>query len=1419
MPATSGCVRCGHPIPRALALLLVVLAGLLVLPMGNRAWAAPEPCVGGPVATQALKLPSGSPQPDLVISGACTMTVGNDYYYGAVNIIKGGSLTFVDPGTAGNINFWASSIIIENGGAMYAGVDAPFGAKGATLTITLYGADQSNGNPVVTPGQGALCVTKTDAATGPCGIPLKTWTDNGKTVINNLPGGAKPDYFYQYGPLYGDGKAGTNGPGYFGYKVLALSYGGTLQLRGAKGTKGAAAAEGTPSSSGTDWVRLAASLGPPADKAATQQTMTLDTDVSGDWQAGDQIVITSTDYIPTHSEQVTIKSVSGASVTFSPPVRFLHNGVRYPLKTKLGTASSRLGFDPVQVAAGAETRAAVALLNRSIRIVSGGDIAGRLFECTQPTDKCESSNYYFGGQVIFRQGFQKLQIQGVEFKQLGQGGRMMHYAVHFHEARNPPNVAPNDTYIKDSSVNESMTRWFVLHSTNGVTLARNVGYRSIGHGYYLEDGTETDNKLYSNIGIDARAAVYSDDNPRKVPGIFAANNQGSGDAFPQLSDVNHPTVFWITNGWNDYIGNMAVGAGTCGSCFWFIASKNNDFVDVGPMVMDPPNYNPTRMRWTGYSALQGRIGAGTTPLRTFYKNYCSSAMNSFITVAATASCNGMAAPSATPVTNRVTAIPSIAPNFDPGKAVSLMYYPTFTDLHFPTVCDPNAANDSSCSVVPQCDFANPTTCSVSVLDHYTSSFNWADFNFSALWLRSGWYLLDNSVISDVQNAGLTFVSGGDYLRSSVPEGYWAVASHVAFIGETQPKGAFTSAKGPFNNGFGGDTCVFLTDSCVNTSLGLPFQLSNFGTNQRLFNIYDGPTYEDSNAFLDIATSPCTAAGTCMYWQTPGVRLGPSGGFMPNAAIAWKQSNGFYYPPAFHSRNLFFNNVDIRHYVIEPFFKPGTYLTDTTTTQKNYTGTVPLDLFKNFTDVDRQTELNDDDGTLTGLIGTLAPLNQTISVNKDSFFNAPIETDQCKSNVSVNPANACSVPPPPPAQPRATAKTSPYDYVTTVVFPGCAVPGGPPGKCGSYTGPPPEQFTDQVVKVNGVDVTFRRWSAIEGQGGTWSAGCGGPYCFGVPLYRQFLLGDNNKATATEEWKQWYDGACDTAPSKCLFPFARMAGTGKYQRSVLTVNGGTYYLDTTVSQLTQRSSEALGLKADPNASYVECDFKPKGTCQPRSVNVFLAGQTYYVFFVYAKYNTKQVYQIYVGNGFDVNKGVKASRMTIQPTYETKEITIWPAGWKRELIAGPDGKLNVLQITVDMAGFKSELDPSIDTNGTCKPISFCKPSGSSCLCNLSASDPRVLANPKLMASCTQTCGNWGKKDLDCPASGCLGFAFTLPNAPNFVADDSYHRPTPTKFPTTDLLAAKFARTTKAPDSSTGGTCYYTKIPGTDCAVPFAP
>ena len=54
---------------------------------------------------------------------------------------------------------------------------------------------------------------------------------------------------------------------------------------------------------------------------------------------------------------------------------------------------------------------------------------------------------------------------------------------------------------------DSMTRFVTVHGTHDVALLRNVGYLSMGHGYYIEDGSEIDNLFCHNLGVEARAAL------------------------------------------------------------------------------------------------------------------------------------------------------------------------------------------------------------------------------------------------------------------------------------------------------------------------------------------------------------------------------------------------------------------------------------------------------------------------------------------------------------------------------------------------------------------------------------------------------------------------------------------------------------------------------------------------------------------------------------------------------------------------------------------------------------------------------------------------------------------------------------------------------------------------------------------------
>jgi hypothetical protein len=1448
--------------------LVGMVVVILALASGSAAHADVTPCNGIDLPAQGIRSggPGGTPsQPDLLVTGTCTVRPGQAYYYNNVNIIatydstgkvvSSGTLVFTETASNGTTpggaqtDFWAASILVENNGSMIAGSSTtPYGAAGnkaGTLTIHLYGAPQSGDGttPPTAQGTGVPCATTQNALTniGPCGIPLTNWTSNGTALAGGpdpiyppLPGGVPPDYFYQYGPMFGDAAASDR---YFGYKVLGVSYGGTLQLFGYKGTP-----NGTPTGNtdaGTSWIRLQDTK----DLNATGTSLSLDTAPGNKWQLKDEIVVTTTDYLPGHSEELTVDSISGNTVGFhlsgSAPgtgVTWTHNGTRY--KLKLGNQAGRLNLDADLVNNGAETRAAVALLTRSIKIVSGGNNAGDPFPA-QPTT-FGTPGYFFGGHTVFRQGIKSVQIQGVEFYQLGQGGRLGRYPVHFHMVRQ----VPAGTFIEDSSVHDSMTRWYVIHSTQGVTLARNVGYLSIGHGYYLEDGTEANNQLYSNIGIFARAAVANVQNPRLVPGILAFT--GAGASLAYNSDVVHPTAFWITNGWNDFVGNMASGAGTCGACFWLLPAFNTDMPDIPAPMKGMPTMH---MKWSGYAGLQTQIGIpGATPLRSFYKNYCSSAMNSFETVGAVDGCLGITGPG--PNTDQqIHAVASIAPTLDtPG------YYPNLAGNRNPVVCK----SDTDCTEATPCNNQDPQNCAVTVLDHYTSSFSWAEQNFSAVWLRTNWYLLTDSVISDVQTAGLTFVGGGDYTRSSAPLGYWALAGHSVFIGQTTPANPLTLDYGPFNTQSNNKlTCNNLTNFCVNRNEGISLPLSSFGVNQRMFNIYDGPTLEDSNAFLDITERGCNSLSDCIYFNTVGLRNDPgkaagSNGYMPNAAIGWKQPNGFFYPPAFHSTNLFFNNVDIRHYVIAPLFQPGTYLTYAPATQHDYLKPVST-MFGNYTDIDRQTELNDNDGTLTGLIGPVAKtgLVGSISVNEDPFFNAPVATPECLSNLNVTPSVACS--PPSTTSPTPSARTSPYDYFTTVVFPGCATQdvGGKDTDCGSTGTPPaqppplpPEWVPQRVVGPPG-NTTYVQTQLIYGTAGTWSRDCGGPFCFGVKIYRQDLTGtDNGQQTgSTREWNSWYSSKCNDKPrpAGCDWPYDRMAGGGFWQRSVLTANRGTYYIDTTPSQKTQITSGFAGLTSDPNAQYVDCSQRLPanptgvvGNCQPRSVNVFQAGQTYYVMMLYAKSTTKVTYQIYVGNGFDLGS-VKAVAVGANITHLNPSTTLppnWPAQSQWLTAKMMPGHADILQVSVDLTSFGSILDPKNKATGLCQPKTFCDwgaNGASGCGCVLQpppktgvSTDPRVAADPALYNRCVSACGTWAVEDLDYTTSGMVGFAITLPTGAGFVANDQDKRPTPNSFPPA-VTAIQFVNSSVPPDNpGGGGTCSYPKpLPGssTSCPVTDSP
>jgi G8 domain len=1284
-------------------------------------------------------LPAGDHRDtDLRIDGVACVVPKGTYVYRNVNIWGGGSLTFEDA----EINFHAHSILVESGGTLEAGAGAS-GPVNGPISIWLYGA-ASDGIESITCKSGPTC-----------GVPQTIWDSNPNVPMGTMPMGpctpAAPnaDCFYQYEKFDSTDIDGS----FFGKKVLALSYGGTIILRGVKGVR-SGPVDATPSDSGTSWVRLTDDL--PAGKMSFHVDRPVPT-----WGNNDHIVLTTTDYLPGHSEELMIESVGsdskGTVINLQKATQFPHYGTAYNFS---GIAADKGPADDPNRQPGAmagqyslpsrhlETRAAVALLTRSIMIASEDQ-----YPVLADRNTAHFTTGFYGGHTLVRDGFTQYQIDGVEFYQLGQGGVIGRYPVHFHMARKVPQptttpVFNEGTYVVDSSIHDSNTRFITVHATQGVLLARNVGYRSIGHGFYLEDATEINNRLYSNIGITSRAAVYDDLNDRSVPGIIARAGDTGQEVFPYHSDWDHPSVFWIMNTWNDFRYNVAVGAGTCGACYWMPPSEIS-----GLSVYET---------WDSYAGMQTSGRGGVVPMMNFVGNSCSTAMNSLETVGNTAVCNGVSNdPLDAGNSNWLYAVPNAA-----------QLYPTVDAglRQHATLC-----NGGDCSQVKICtgDGTTEAGCAATVIDHYTTSFNWASTNFAAVWLRGWWFLMQNSAITDTQSAGFTAITGGGYTRSDVAQGFWNLSLRNLFVGNTQPNtapcmlsgsgytiklpaNAAASNAGPFNP-CAIATCPYVGagngDHCVSKADGISMPIGPFANAQRLFSIYDGPVFEDSDAFADITTTDVGTLGECkkpvggptnqgscqglgfMNAFQAGVLQYPSPPsdptmlpkspdptnhcILPNAAIAWKQPNGFYYPPSFHSKNLAFSNVQIRHYVIDPPWYTNTFNTNLPVLMNTYCSWQNDTFGTNFTDIDRQTELSDDDGALTGLVSQT--VNQTsqdpsISVNKDPFFNAPLSTAECSSSYPGG-----------TYQSNATADTSGYQYVSTVIYPDCTTGGG----CSN-----------------------------------WGDTCTNQTCAGVPLYRYYVT--NNEFTNYQK-------------DPTTRPEIRLMGQVSVQRSNLTMNHGWYYIDTTLGPQQQ------GAFGNPN--------------------IFKANQTYYMFFPYAVASATekaktfhQTYEMYIGK-VSLTDGLAAVVPALVGIHD-KNYTLSMVTSGNWITKNYDMDSGLLTVTIDLSGQTDVFDT--DRKNFCQPASYCTYDSSAGTCGCAAGNTACKAADNVCS--------WGIKDIDCPTAGCFGFAVTMPGAFTATGPIKGLPPPPIHFigdPTSDPYFDKKVAFVNVDSSVSGSECHYETPP----------
>src|SRR6185369_12701790 len=90
-------------------------------------------------------------------------------------------------------------------------------------------------------------------------------------------------------------------------------------------------------------------------------------------------------------------------------------------------------------------------------------------------------------------------ISYAEFRHLGKEGVLGRYAIHFHLCGD----TMRGSSVVGASIWDSDNRWLTIHGTNYLVVRDCVGYRSKGHGFFLEDGTEVLNVFDRNLALQA----------------------------------------------------------------------------------------------------------------------------------------------------------------------------------------------------------------------------------------------------------------------------------------------------------------------------------------------------------------------------------------------------------------------------------------------------------------------------------------------------------------------------------------------------------------------------------------------------------------------------------------------------------------------------------------------------------------------------------------------------------------------------------------------------------------------------------------------------------------------------------------------------------------------------------------------------
>jgi hypothetical protein len=264
------------------------------------------------------------------------------------------------------------------------------------------------------------------------------------------------------------------------------------------------------------WVKLGATA------KAGDKVVSIAEPVTG-WRVGDRVILTATTrqiklkktFKPsvrdnTQTEERLVRAVEGNRLTLDEPLKYDHQG-------------------------DGAYRGEVANLSRNV-VVASADPKGVRGHTMYHRRSAGSISY-------------------AEFRHLGKEGVLGKYSLHYHLVGD----TMRGSSVVGASIWDSANRWLTIHGTDYLVVRDCVGYRSLGHGFFLEDGTEVFNVLDHNLAVQALTAK-----PLPNQALPFDKNDGAG--------------FWWANSLNAFTRNTACECDEYG--YFFQAVKTADFDPV-----------------------------------------------------------------------------------------------------------------------------------------------------------------------------------------------------------------------------------------------------------------------------------------------------------------------------------------------------------------------------------------------------------------------------------------------------------------------------------------------------------------------------------------------------------------------------------------------------------------------------------------------------------------------------------------------------------------------------------------------------------------------------------------------------------------------------------------------------------------------